>query len=383
VRLAVVLLLCACALCHGQKGAEIQAASYIAIDAASGAVLFEKAADVRRYPASTTKIMTALLVLESCDLDSIVTAPPDFTFVGESSMNLQPGERISVRDLLYCILLRSANDGCQLAALHVSGSEEAFCAKMNQRARRLGAVNTNFVNPHGLHDDRHYSTARDLALIAREAMRSPFFRHVVATRKHRVDRSVNGEDLWMINRNRLLGPGSKVDGIKTGYTAKSGHCFVGSAEQGGFRVITVVLDSPDWRADTLALIDRCFASYDRTEVLPSRHVSGRALVRGGTAPTVAALTAREAYALVPRSSPSKPEIKVNLNEVRAPVAPGQKLGELQVVHAGQVVDAVPLIAAERVGVSMQSSISGWSAWTLLFGVFAVAAWRLLRWNPGG
>ncbi|GMV36123.1 MAG: D-alanyl-D-alanine carboxypeptidase [Fimbriimonadales bacterium] len=383
MRLALALLFCACVLCHGQKGGEIQAASYIAIDAASGAVLFEKAADVRRYPASTTKIMTALLLLESCDLDSYVTAPPDFAFVGESSMNLKPGERISVKDLLYCILLRSANDGCQLAALHVSGSEEAFCAKMTERARSLGAVNTNFVNPHGLHDDRHYSTARDLALIAREAMRSPFFRHVVATRKHRVERSINGEDLWMVNRNRLLGPGSIVDGIKTGYTAKAGHCFVGSAEQGGFRVITVVLDSPDWRSDTLALINRCYASYERTAVLPSRHISGRALVRGGTAPTVAALTEREAYALLPRSSPSKPEIKVKLDEVQAPVALGQKLGELRVVHEGHVVGAVPLVAAEEVGASVQASISGWSAWTLLFGVFAVAAWRLLRWNPGG
>ena len=191
---------------------DISAKSAIIIDAGSGKVLWERDADVLRYPASTTKIMTGMLLLERCLPDDLITAPVGIDKVPPSSMHLKPNEQVSAKDMLYALMLRSANDGAVAVADHVSGSIPAFAELMNERAREIGCRSTHFHNPNGLNDPEHVTTARDLAMIAREAMKYEAFREVVRTRKYQIQRTINQKDLFMVTRNRWLYKDSTADG---------------------------------------------------------------------------------------------------------------------------------------------------------------------------
>ncbi|HLJ55088.1 MAG TPA: D-alanyl-D-alanine carboxypeptidase family protein, partial [Chthonomonadaceae bacterium] len=217
----------------------LQSASAILIDASSGQVLYEMNADVERPMASTTKIMTALLFCEAVPDDAIVTASERACKVRDSSLHLKLGEKVKAHDLLRAILMRSANDGCVAAAECAAGSESAFVDRMNARAAQLGALHTHFMNPHGLHDPNHYTTARDLATIGRAAMQVPRIEEVVRTEKTRIDRSINKQDITMRNHSHFLGHYPGADGIKTGWTIPAGHCYVGSATINGWRLISV------------------------------------------------------------------------------------------------------------------------------------------------
>ncbi len=378
MKLWIVLALAGLASLALASELPIQSKSFIAVDAESGAVLFQKDAHVRRPPASCTKIMTALLLLENGGLDEVVKVQEDQTLPGESSMGLLPGEQIKVWDLLYAILLRSANDACVIAAVHVSGTVDKFVELMNRRAKELGANDTNFVNPHGLHDPQHFTTAYDLALIAEEAMKSPTFREIVGTYKHKIDRSLNKDDLWMVNHDKMLAKGTIVDGIKTGYTIPAGKCFVGSAAGPTFRVITVVLDSKDWQVDTQSLVKSSFDRFERREILPSRHECGRAEVRGGTMDRVAAITAEPLMELLPKSGAGEPQIEVTVKPVQAPVAAGDNVGVLRLERNGKLIREVPLVASASVpAVEAAASAVGWQFWVVSC-VIGMAALRWLR-----
>ncbi|HLK13947.1 MAG TPA: D-alanyl-D-alanine carboxypeptidase family protein [Fimbriimonadaceae bacterium] len=241
---------------------EVSAPSAIIISAESGQVLWSKDADTPRFPASTTKIMTALLLIERCRPDEIITAPKGIKDVKESSMHLEEGEQVTAHDMLYGLLLRSANDGCVAVADHISGSVGAFAALMNQRARELGCTHTHFDNPNGLNDPVHTISAHDLAIIAREAMRHPEFRDVVKLTKHHIKRSINQKDTWMVSRNKWLRKDPTADGIKTGWTIPAGHCYVGSATRRGFRLITVVMHSEHWEADHKKMLHWAYTLFD-------------------------------------------------------------------------------------------------------------------------
>ncbi len=260
--------------------------SCILIEAESGEVIFEKDADAIRFPASTTKIMTALVALnvlgdEGLDGTAVVSAEALYATQQESdvtTLKLQEGEEINVRTLLAATLVYSANDGASVIAEYVAGSIPAFVDMMNEYAVMYGCYNTHFTNPHGLHDDDHYTTARDLATITRYAMQNETFRDMVfmktveipATNKHRA-RSVN-------TTNQLFNPGTAekpnkyyyadIIGVKTGYTAKAQYCFVGAAERDGVTLISVIMyagDNSRW-ADTIKLMNYGFSQY--TSVSP-------------------------------------------------------------------------------------------------------------------
>ncbi len=247
----------------------ISARSGIIIDANSGAVLWSKNPDLRSFPASTTKIMTAMLLLQNRKLTDIMTAPNGIEKVPPSSMHLRSGEQLTVHDLLYAMLLRSANDAAVTIAYDLAGSRQAFANMMNQEAQKLGCTNTHFDNPNGLDDPDHWTTAADMAKIARAAMEIPFFRQVVSTVHYRITRSINQRDLWMTNLDKTLRLDPTADGIKTGWTVPAGHCFVGSATRDGFRVITVEFHSNNWVADNEAMMAWAFSNYKHVEVDPA------------------------------------------------------------------------------------------------------------------
>lgn len=233
----------------------LAAKSAALLDAYSGEFLFLKNENERQYPASSTKILTALLVIEAGDLDRMVTVDVEDTKVEPSCLNLKAGEQYTRRQLLYGLLLKSANDVAMALARDNAGSVEAFAEKMNQRAAELGAVSSHFVNPHGLHDPNHYTTAHDLALIARAAMQQPLFRQIVST-VYYPWRAPNGPISQLRNHNRLLRHFAGCNGLKTGYTRAAQQVLVSSALRESREVIAVVLhtDKPGIWVDSKALL---------------------------------------------------------------------------------------------------------------------------------
>lgn len=237
--LALAVALVAAEFPFGFAVAEGSSVSYICIEADGGKVLDESNADARKYPASTTKILTALVVLENVPSDMKFRVPDYAVGVEGSSIYLKRGEVVKVGDLLYGLMLRSGNDAAVALAVATAGTVERFAAMMNERARRAGARNSHFVNPHGLHDNDHYTTARDLALITAEAYRNEDFRRIVSTSSITVGEGENTRVLY--NKNKLLSQVEGANGVKTGYTTKSGKCLVGGAVKDGVQRISVVL----------------------------------------------------------------------------------------------------------------------------------------------
>lgn len=252
------------------KAEDIRGASAIVMDAETGRVLFEKDADRKMYPASTTKIMTALLALEYGHLDETVTVPKQITKLPKDSsvVPLKAGEKLSLLDLLYGLMLHSGNDAAVAIAAHVSGSVDDFVARMNERAAELGCQNTRFKNPHGYMQEGHYATARDLALIAREAMKLETFREIVSTGGYTLPAVSKGKKRKLVSTDEMILKSSSSYypyeiGIKTGSHSKAGHCFVGAAEKDGVTLITVTLKSTDkgkW-TDTKRLSEYGFSQY--------------------------------------------------------------------------------------------------------------------------
>jgi D-alanyl-D-alanine carboxypeptidase (penicillin-binding protein 5/6) len=219
----------------------LAATGAVVVDALTGETLYEKNAEAAHFPASTTKIMTALLVIEEGDLTHDVEVTLEDSKVGESGLDIKPGERFSRRQMLYGLLLKSANDVAHALGRDNAGSVQAFAAKMTLRAEELGATSTRFSNPHGLHHIQHYTTPRDLALIARAAMQQPLFRQIVATQKHPWVTDLSVRELY--NHNRLLKRFEGCTGVKTGYTRPAQQVLVSAALREHREVIAVVMHS--------------------------------------------------------------------------------------------------------------------------------------------
>lgn len=233
--------------------AEQPAQGECVVEVSSRRILHAKNASLPLANASTTKIVTALVILEDCPLDDKVTIPAEAAGVEGSSVYLRAGEEYTVEELLYGLMLRSGNDAAVALALHHSGSIAAFAQVMNERAILLGATDSCFVNPHGLPDERHHTTARDLALISAAAMENETFRTIVSTRCY----APRG---WY-NKNKLLSSYEGACGVKTGYSMQAGRCLVSAAERAGMTLVCVVLDCPPMYERSAELLDRAFADY--------------------------------------------------------------------------------------------------------------------------
>ena len=346
----LALITAACAwLSAAAVAVGVTAKSAIVVDAATGRVLWAKDPDTPRFPASTTKVMTALLVLDWCKPDDVITAPFDTESVTGSSLHLRPGEQVTAQELLYAILLRSANDACHAAAIYISGGDAAFARLMNKRAQELGCTRTHFHNPHGLNDPEHTITARDLSVIACEAMTYPLFREVVRCRKHLITRSMNQEDRWLINHDKYLAMDKTADGIKTGFTVPAGHCYVGSATRNGYRVITVLMKSDNWEADNKTLLDWAFKNHERRTVAKAGETLGTAPVQGGAKADVTAVLGEDLQIVEARGDrlaiSRKLDPRVGL---AAPLKAGQRIGDVVFSDGKGWERRYPLLAGEAV-----------------------------------
>lgn len=265
----------------------INAASAILVDG-SGAILFARNADEPRPPASVTKILTALVVLERGRLSDAVTVSAEAASVGGFQLGLRRGQRATLQDLLAAVLIMSANDAAVAAAEHVGGSVGGFAAMMNATARRLGMTHSRFANPHGLHAADHYTTAQDLARLTRIALDQPEFARLVRSREATITiwkpgrRGLVPQARVIRNHNRLLGRVEGVDGVKTGYTDAAGRCLVVSASRGSERMIAVLLNDPHRWSDATVLLEFGFeTAATRARELPAPdRMPRRAAVRG-------------------------------------------------------------------------------------------------------
>ena len=241
----------------------VSAKSAVLIDAHSGCILYEKNAREPMGMASTTKIMTALTVLRLCSADSVVTVSKDAVGTEGSSVYLCEGEQLTVEQLLYALLLSSANDAAVALAIHASGSVESFCEQMNRYADDLDIDDTSFTNPHGLYDDNHYTTALSLALIAREAMKNELLSKIFSTYKATIPFNGEHDRRLLVNHNKLLRTYDGAVGVKTGFTKKTGRTLVSAAERNGLTLIAVTLNAPDDWNDHASMLDYGFENYER------------------------------------------------------------------------------------------------------------------------
>ncbi|MCL2862218.1 MAG: D-alanyl-D-alanine carboxypeptidase [Firmicutes bacterium] len=244
------------------------AQSMVTMETSTKTVLYQKNPHKKLPMASTTKILTAITVIENTpDLGKKVKVPPCAVGIEGSSIYLQNGEELSIRDLLYGLMLQSGNDCAVALAVITSGSVEKFSELMNKTALKFGAENSNFTNPHGLHDDKHYTTAYDLALISAYALENEIFSEISKTKKHTAPWEGRNYPRVINNKNKLLNQYDGADGVKTGFTKKAGRCFVGSATRNGMQVVSVVINCGPMFQETENLMTRAFNEYSMEQIL--------------------------------------------------------------------------------------------------------------------
>jgi len=324
------------------------AASAIVVDARDGTVMFAKRPDAERSIASTTKLMTALLALEKADPNDVFTAPAYNAQPAESRINLREGERMTVKDLLRALLLESANDAAVALAENISGSRQAFVDEMNTRAQELGLDHTSYANPIGLDQAGNYSSAHDLATLARTLLRNRRFARIVDMPSATLESGIRPRTVR--NRNDLVGQYPWVDGVKTGYTLNAGNVLVGAAARDPrARVVSVVLGEPTEAArdaDTLTLLRWGLGQFHRVRVVDRRRRLATADVehRDETAGLVpgrgVVLTVRDGQRL--RRRVNAPD------ELEGPLAAGERVGSVTVLVDGRPVRRVALVTAAEV-----------------------------------
>ncbi len=351
-----------------------------AYDLNSDTVVFAQEADTRLFPASLTKVMTALLTIEmQPDLDVVVTVTPaglEGMEPGGSNVSLQVGEQMTVRDLLYCLMVKSGNDAASVLAVQNSGSIEAFVEVMNQRAVELGCTGTHFMNPHGLHHDEHYTTARDVAKILAAALQQPFFEEIFTTTEYTVPATNLSEARELTTTNFLIRSGgyptvvdSRVLGGKTGNTSKAGRCLVTVSEKGGMKLLTVILGAKAIYGEdgysfirygnfeeTSNLLDFCYDAFETAQVLTDNQVVGQFPVSAGDHDAFG-LVAEGMYAVVPKGSGYESvtyEYDLTEEPLTAPVKKDQQIGVVRVWYEDKCIAQQPMLAASDVAVKAQN-----------------------------
>lgn len=311
----------------------LSAQKAVVMDGQTGYVLYEKQADERSLIASTTKIMTALIVCEQSNVLDRVRIPKEAVGIEGSSIYLQEGEILTVQELLYGLMLHSGNDAAVALAIYCGGTVEGFAQLMNDKARQLEMTNSHFENPHGLDDPHHYSTARDMAILAAYAMKNPIFVKTVSTKR------VNISNRTLTNHNKLLWRMDGAEGVKTGYTKAAGRILVSSAVRQNRRLVAVTINAPnDWQ-DHEALMNEGFAHYSENCVVRAGECIGYVDVFGGNEAQVALIAASDCICtLADWETPSV--VLQEYGVVYAPIVSGQDAGTAYVLVDGSVIGKV-------------------------------------------
>lgn len=387
------------------KQPDIKATSAVLVDSASGRVLYEKEAKAKCYPASTTKIMTGLLALENLNLGDAVTASATAVDVDRdgSNMGILEGEILTVEQLLYGLMVHSANDAANVLAEAVSGSLSAFVEKMNTRAAELGMENTHFANPHGYHDDNHYTSAYDLYLLAKVAMQNEVFAKIVGTPTYEIPPTNRYKETRSLsNNNALINPMkgrkylySAATGVKTGHTSKAGNCLVSSAEKNGSSFLCVVLNAPNENgtnysfADTISLLDYGFQNFKTQTISDTEEILATKEVKWAAGNAQAVLTAKEPFTALLPADFDKASLEKTLTVeegIKAPLAEGETVGKITYTYDGTVIGETELVNKKVIKRSYMRMIFGtllhWilSVWVMVPLGIIVAVLLVLRWR---
>ncbi|MBP1924967.1 D-alanyl-D-alanine carboxypeptidase (penicillin-binding protein 5/6) [Sedimentibacter acidaminivorans] len=346
--------------------------SAVLIDADTGTILAGKDANKKMYPASTTKIMTAILAIEMGNLSDVITVDEKtpFEIIG-SHIALEPGEILTLKDLLYALMLPSANDAAAVIAKHYGGSTEEFAKLMNNKAKELGALNTHFANPHGLHDENHYTTATDLAIITKYAMQNETFRTIVGTKKYEIQpTNKKTETRYFTNLNKMLycSTSSQIHidgrwvsplydgtiGVKTGYTPEAGNCLVSYVEKNGTNLIVVAMNgvSLEMYEDAHNLFNYGFSDYKSTKLVSKNTFIQNLQIENGDSKTISAITESDFSTLVKKNSTKDIKSNVIINNITLPIKKNDIVGKLEFSIDGKTIGSVNLITP----ISVQSTL---------------------------
>ncbi len=324
----------------------LSGASYVVIDEISGRILYEKNAYRKMPMASTTKIMTALVALEYGHPSKLVDIDLESVGIEGSSIYLREGESITLEDLLYGLMLRSGNDAAVAIAKHVGGDLNNFVKTMNLKAKEIGALNTHFTNPNGLHNEEHYSTAYDLALITREAFKYDLFEKIVGSRSYK---SMRIENNFYYNKNKTIFEYEGGDGVKTGYTTSSGRCLVSSANRNNMRLIAVVLNGYDWFNDNYKLLDYGFENFKPYILHDKLQYMKSIKIENGKKDKLDIVTEKELLYPLREDEVKKVSYNIQLpDRIEAPILKGEKVGLISTYLDGNLISEENLIARESI-----------------------------------
>lgn len=333
------------------------AKSAILIDAESGEVLYEKDADVKLPPASMTKISSMLIIMEAIDsgklsFDDQVTISEEAASMGGSQVFLEAGEVYSVKDLLKGVAIASGNDAVVALSEKVAGSQSAFVDMINKRLKELGAKNTNFVNPHGLDDPNHYSTARDMAIIARELLKHEKILEFTSIYEEYLTKN-DGSKTWLVNTNRLVRFYNGVDGLKTGFTNTAGYCLTATAKKNNFRLISVVMGeetSEKRSSDTVKLLNYGFNTFKINIIKNKNEVLGKVRIEGGKKDFVDVVLENDATELLKNNEEAKDyKFNIKITKVKAPIKRSDIIGTADIIDQdGNIIDEVNLTVKEDI-----------------------------------
>jgi len=350
--LTFLLFLCPNVLAADELDLKCQGA--ILMDAQTGKVLYEQDPHVKWYPASMTKIMTLILALEAvrdgkATLDEQVTASEYACSFGGTQVWLEPGEKFSMKEMLTAIAVGSANDCSVAVAEHLAGSEPAFAEMMTERARELGAKNTNFTNSHGLHDDNHYTTPYDLAEISRYAVTLPHMLELTGIKEYTFREDPK---LVLYNTNKLLWWFEGTKGLKTGTTDKAKRNLAAAVERNGLMLISVVMGAEESRGHfthSMSLQQYGFSRYGYKQFYDQGQQIGMIKVGKGVQESINAVPEEPIGTIIPKGEEKNLTVKINLPEyVPAPVSKGQKIGEAVILQDGKELRSIPLVAKKDV-----------------------------------
>lgn len=314
-------------------------------------VLYENNGDKKLPMASTTKILTALIIIEDCDLQSVVEIPAEACAVEGSSVYLKAGEKYKVSDLLYGLMLRSGNDCAVALALYHSKSIDAFARVMNERAKSLGAINGNFTNPHGLPNENHYTTAKDLCKISCAAMRNEIFKDIVSTKSVNICDCDTGKLKTLVNKNKFLYKFDGANGVKTGYTKVAGRCLVSGAKRGETQLVAVVLNCKDMYERSAEILEATFKNYKYRQVYKPQKIVLSTDVDGKK---VKAKAENSFYYPLREDEINKLKIEYNMPEfIKLPVKKDEVVGEMQILLENQLLFSQKIVSIETVTKSVK------------------------------